>query len=335
MTNIVFRADGSSQIGMGHVMRCLAMRQMLPEGINVRFAVYQPDLALEQLLQQSGVAIHQLDSQKSLDFANGFDTAVIDGYWFDADYVKELKRSVRRVVQIDDLCGEHFYSDIVINHAMGVDYSKSQFHNRCKLLTGSSYALLRKEFLLRSKRVVEYQVPKRVTINMGGADPLNLTAKLLEALVNTQYSIEHINVLIGGAYKSRNTLERLIETTSRVKVKLYESLDAAGIVNLFEQTDLLLCASSTIVYEAAAISVPIGCFLTADNQSNMYKGLVEGQYVMGLGDLRRLDNEQLRTDIESVLHNFSEVSKRVLLQKQLIDGKSGERIREELLGLWS
>ena len=39
---IIIRADGGTSIGMGHVMRCIALADMLKNNFNIAFAIQTP-----------------------------------------------------------------------------------------------------------------------------------------------------------------------------------------------------------------------------------------------------------------------------------------------------
>ena len=49
--NILFRCDGSVEIGMGHVVRCLALADHLKEnhGCNIHFVMRQSELGINQV----------------------------------------------------------------------------------------------------------------------------------------------------------------------------------------------------------------------------------------------------------------------------------------------
>jgi len=49
--NILFRCDGSVKIGMGHVVRCLALADHLKEnhGCNIHFAMRQSELGMNKV----------------------------------------------------------------------------------------------------------------------------------------------------------------------------------------------------------------------------------------------------------------------------------------------
>ena len=54
---IIFRADGNSEIGLGHIMRCLALAEMLEGDFDMSFAIQNPDEKIEKLIHETGINI--------------------------------------------------------------------------------------------------------------------------------------------------------------------------------------------------------------------------------------------------------------------------------------
>jgi UDP-2,4-diacetamido-2,4,6-trideoxy-beta-L-altropyranose hydrolase len=335
LKHLVCRVDGSSKVGIGHIMRCVALAEMLRDEFEITFVMFMPDEEVKKIVKAYNLPLIILTEQKDTSYIDDSDIIVLDGYWFDNNYVRLIKNKNKKVIQIDDLVGSEFFADIVINHAIGVDYSKSVLQGTKKILVGNDYALLRKEFLAFDSKKKESIGFNNITINMGGADPQNYTLKLLKALKDTPSEIINVHVLIGNAYSFKDQLKTWIAQNGHFNIALRENLNAAEIILLFKSSSLFICPASTVVYEAAATGVPIGCFLTADNQKNIYDGLVKTRSVFPLGDLQNLSDVGLVNTLKNLFKEYRADKKRTDHTRTLIDGLSGKRIKEEILGLWN
>jgi spore coat polysaccharide biosynthesis predicted glycosyltransferase SpsG len=73
------------------------------------------------------------------------------------------------LVYIDDIHDKHFVSDVVINHAAGIQKESYSVAPYTCLLLGTNYALLRPEFLNYDKR----KEGSSLLVCLGGSDRKN------------------------------------------------------------------------------------------------------------------------------------------------------------------
>lgn len=146
---VVFRVDASTQIGTGHVMRCLALAQPRQDtqGQPI-FIMANPIPALEERLKSEGMKVVHLaaepgslaDAQETAALAHQFEAnwVVVDGYQFGSEYQKTIKISGLSLLFIDDYGhAEHYYADFVLNQNISADEQWYQHREPCtKLLLG-------------------------------------------------------------------------------------------------------------------------------------------------------------------------------------------------------
>ena len=101
---LVLRADGNGRIGLGHVMRLLALAEILrTDFAEVVFLIQAPDEALAAMLRSAGVRLLDLpltslaeESANTLpDLLRSTDVLVLDGYGFDLAYQAAVRPLVR------------------------------------------------------------------------------------------------------------------------------------------------------------------------------------------------------------------------------------------------
>jgi spore coat polysaccharide biosynthesis predicted glycosyltransferase SpsG len=177
-------------------MRCLALAQAWQDtGGNVVFAMVESTPAIDARLRSEGMEIVQLKaSPNSIEDARNVSAlardrraacVVVDGYRFDSHYQSNLKNTGLKLLFVDDLgkCG-HYSADLVLNqnvHASESLYADREAHTR--LLLGPRFALLRRDFKRWSKWQREFTPNgRKLLVTMGGSDPDNVTAVVLEAL---------------------------------------------------------------------------------------------------------------------------------------------------------
>src|ERR1035437_10795092 len=93
---IFFRADGSSKIGLGHVVRCLALIEMLNRDFECIFLIKDADEKIKHLIERNCklIELRSSDFDKEvlevLNIVTGNDIVVLDGYCFNSKNISSL-----------------------------------------------------------------------------------------------------------------------------------------------------------------------------------------------------------------------------------------------------
>jgi UDP-2,4-diacetamido-2,4,6-trideoxy-beta-L-altropyranose hydrolase len=314
---IIFRADGSPSIGMGHFTRTLALAEMLNEHFNCVFATCQPSeyqiSAIERICHNK-IDLPEDDSHFDifLEFLKGDEIIVLDNYYFTTEYQKAIKEKGCKLVCIDDMHDKHFVADIVINHAIGINsyaYSKEPY---TKLLLGFKYALLRKEFY----KEFDIKIDKEFSclIIMGGADPFGVTNNLVKLLTK-------INLTKPIAVVSPIRI-------SHENIVWFKNLSALEISKLMENTDFGIFPASSVAIEACAKRLPFICGYFTINQFEIYKGIEMEELAICIGSLNQISKNMI-TDAISKISSTINKSSIYMKQTKLIDNKVSTRILNE------
>ena len=222
---ILFRADGGPGIGMGHIVRCLALAgELRREGVSPEFALSasdfaegesvgiqvgflsRPDPVVERMVCERGFSFYPLESDE--DFFARLKmlsplALVVDNYLIGTDELAAIKKLVPLLVAIDDLNDRELPVDLIING--NVTGPSLGYKADRRLLLGPEYVLLRPEFRARPARTIAERA-QRVMVTLGGSDDLNLTPLVLEALRGTGL---HISVVVGPRF-NRNLMKELV-----------------------------------------------------------------------------------------------------------------------------
>ena len=112
MERIAFRVDGGLGIGLGHIMRCLALARAFPDNCDVLFITRSVDhivgllkgsgFAVERLCPSGTVDLKEFDDVMAFLSRNRVDTVVTDSYLIEQEYLALLKEHVSRLITIHD-----------------------------------------------------------------------------------------------------------------------------------------------------------------------------------------------------------------------------------------
>jgi UDP-2,4-diacetamido-2,4,6-trideoxy-beta-L-altropyranose hydrolase len=271
---VYFRADGNAQIGLGHIVRCLALAEMLSSDFRCHFIVQQPLPTLkEQILEVCDEIIELENSTISINEAQHIaklisndDIIVLDGYNFETAYQQELKKQGIKIVCIDDIHAYHFVADVIVNHAGGISSDQYSYEPYTRLFLGLPYALLRKPFREAAKNRIKNK-PNKTFICLGGADPNNDILNVLKKIEETgEESLCY--VVVGSAYLHQKELNKFLKNT-KLKAKLLSSLSAEEVVFYMNKCSRAITSPSTVSYEYLSTGGLLYLKLTANNQQGI------------------------------------------------------------------
>ncbi|WP_348737701.1 UDP-2,4-diacetamido-2,4,6-trideoxy-beta-L-altropyranose hydrolase [Tenacibaculum sp. 190524A02b] len=297
---ILFRADGNSSIGLGHLYRLFSLVEIYRKEFDFIFltradselSVIPKSYPLKLLPTDVSVQEEPEWINESLNLDDFI--MVADGYQFKTEYQKKVKDLGLKLIYIDDLVDWHMYADVVINHSLGhipSDYSSESY---TVFGLGTNYAMLRSSFIKESLKTREVKKIDTVFICFGGADPYGLTIKAVEALESFD-EIKKINVVIGGAYKDQTRLKLITKDNSQVRI--YQNLSEEEMIQLMRESNLALAPSSTILYELCSVKMPILSGFYVRNQERIYNGFLKKNVIFGLGNISTFSAEDFRDSI--------------------------------------
>jgi UDP-2,4-diacetamido-2,4,6-trideoxy-beta-L-altropyranose hydrolase len=331
---LLFRADGDSIIGLGHIMRCAALSQMLKCEFNCYFVSSNPSSALILTLRKFGDVIPLISSNKRDELIElgklllKEDIVVIDGYSFDKEYIDFIQKQTKKTVQIDDFANGYFSTDLVINHTNSKLINKYQTSRRTKVLSGSNYLILRDEFL----KAAEIKRKKKIKVDtaficMGGADPTNVTLKVIQSCVQVGF-VKNIIVVSGAAYSNIEQLNEFIGRNSEINILHYLNVDAVNLVRLIEQAEICICPSSSIALEVCCVKSGLLTGITVDNQELIHEQLVKGFHADSVTNFNNVEIDEIVLKLKK-FEQVSYINNMIEKQASFADGKSGERILNE------
>lgn len=338
---LLIRADASSQIGTGHIMRCLALAQTWQDARGEAIFVMATSApALEKRLQSEGIKVVHLsvllgsaeDAKETARTAQQLDASwiVVDGYHFDGKYQQIIKDTGLHLLFIDDYGhADHYYADIVLNQ--NIYAHEGLYANRkpyTQLLLGTRYALLRREFWQWQgwKRETP-TVARRVLVTLGGADPDNVTLKVIQALQQVEAGALEAFVVVGGSNPYYGQLQSAVEG-SRFPIRLERNI--TNMPELMVWADMAVAAGGTTSWELAFMGLPSLILILADNQRASAEKLGTNGVVDNLGWHENVSTRDIRNSIVRLLAGVNERKHISQKGQELVDGEGSTRVLVEL-----
>lgn len=357
--NIVFRVDSSDKMGVGHIMRCLALAEsLLLRGANVSFVCRQHVGNYIDLLQKKAIPVKVLpakvltnsvycedyaawlgatqieDAEQTIEALKDgvkLDWLVVDHYGIDIEWEQCLRPYVDKLMVIDDLANRHHDCDVLLDQNYFAEGECRYFGlvpESCKLLIGPRYALLRPEYAAYRKVFPHYAGKvKRVLVFYGGSDPQNMTGMALEALSHPDLRHLVVDVVVGSNNSHYRSLEQ--QVLQRPFTTLLEP--RPHLADLMVNADLALGAGGITTWERMCLGLPTVVTTIAENQYPGAEALAAVKQIEYAGRASEVTAESLLKAIIKLISNHRRLIAFSTQNQLTVDGFGTARAIEVML----
>ena len=330
--NVAFRVDASKEIGIGHLMRCLALsEELIKRGNTCYFLSKIENYKLIKKIKKFNINFEEIKENitlkeeigKLIEFSKNknIDWIVTDNYQIDSNYTKKIKENGFYVLSIDDISQIHYHSDIVLNQNVGAEKLDFFLENYTRLLLGPKYTMIRDELLKREEKIYSENI-KKILITLGGTDNENLTLEVLKSLSNIGRNIEFLTIL-GPFNRFSKQIKDYVEKES-LNVKLIESPE--NMANVYLKSDMAISTGGSSCYELSYFGIPNLIVTIADNQLNIAQELDNKKISVYIGKAKDMKTEKIKYKVKELIDDCSLRKKMSRNGRKLIDGKGKQRI---------
>lgn len=331
MKNILIRARGNNNIGMGHIVRCLALANELKKQRSVNIIFITEDKVAEDLIKRSGFVVI---SPNGNDFVcikkivNGKTLLITDILYTSKKYVTELKKIKNlNIINIDNNTKlKKTGADILIN--ANIFFGKGKISGKEKILLGPKYMILRREFgELAKKKIKTKNNVKIITIISGGADKKKLVLTAARALEKIKKNIE-INLILGPACSCIDEVKSFVKKAGK---RFNLMISPKNLIEVMRRSDLAITAAGVTLYEFASIGVPCIVVPLAKHQEDIAYNFGKERACINLG--KGLSARKIIESTMGLLENKEARNKLAKRAKNFVDGRGMERVKKIILSL--
>ena len=327
---IIFRADGNSQTGLGHLYRIFALVEVFRNEFD--YIIITKASSVTEVIPEGysytvipdSVEIDKEPKWISDNYSSDEYFIIADGYQFDDIYQKNITEEGYYLVYIDDLVSKNISANLIINHSLNIDSNDYQSNEYTKFALGPKYAILRPGFIKEARKKRKIDSIDTIFVSFGGADFYDLTNRCLEGIINLK-NIKKIHVVLGSAYKHSEIYDTI--KGAEKKVFLHSNISENQMIDLMKQCQLAIVPSSTISYEVCSVKMIILSGYYVDNQMNIYNGLKSNGLIYSAGDFNLYSPEMFKQKVQNILaDNQDNYQKKIDSKSHLFDGMQNERI---------
>jgi len=330
---VAFRVDGSRDLGLGHIMRCLNVARALAD-IPLGFAV-RDDTNVRDVLEKT-----EFRSRVTWIDPNADDIPVFGTY---------LDEAEPQVVVTDiDLRGRvDEYLSVIYPHSAHVSLHEHNY----PLLAGDKVIAptirplepapgatpglthyIGPDYILLPPDIIEIRelasAPafpiKTVVVSLGGGDPFRLTPKVASAIRACNMPLISWKVILGSA-SGYDRNEIATEFPGIIDFIQGEKLSRDGFLNLLASADLAIVNGGTTLYE----TLTLGCPSLAIPQNEFEQAVIEILSESGaVTGVPVTDHVTILDKLSTLIEDRSRLENLAVTGMALIDGRGSIRVAD-------
>lgn len=346
--SVIFRADASSEIGAGHVMRCLALAECISlAGRKCYFLGHSRHYG-DGLVKKILDAGHEIISLPDLDSAtqdenadaciqalSGIDDVeylIVDHYSLDYRWQGRMRACANKIMVIDDLADRRHDCDVLLDQSF-LPGAEGRYDDllpeRCVKLLGPLFALLRREFWSGSRpakrcRQDPADVPA-LLIMFGGADAHNLTARVVDVLISMKWQ-GAVDVVVGPLYACSEAFKSEVQRLPNARLHVSPN----NIAHLMSSADLAVGSPGGSSWERCACALPSIVISQASNQEAIAVSLGEAGAHLYLGRSDDVECAAIASAIDVFVNNKIARDFMASNAARLCDGNGASRVVKRL-----
>lgn len=342
--NLVIRVDASSDLGSGHVIRCMTLARHFPErdsavtflcqALPGNFIHFLQAQGFDVLMMEAGLNAEE-DAHASYSLIEErfgkVDWLIVDHYGLDAVWEKSLRPVCKTLMVIDDLANRAHHCDLLLDQNLfekPEERYKGLLPLGCQTLLGPAYALLRSEFtMLRPSEPRVRHALQRILVSFGGSDPTNESYKVIKALSElTWFSEVELDLVIGQANPFQTELLAFVHSMDNVRCHIQTS----RMATLMSEADLFIGGGGTTTWERLCLGVPTLTIAIAENQTEIAQAVHQQDACWYLGTSRMVDVLKIQDALNRLRSNIVELNRMASNSWKLLDGLGVARVADLL-----
>ena len=334
--HVLFRADASSAIGTGHVVRCLTLgAELRRRGWTVSLASRSLGPGLASAVDASGSTLVSLAADRTIDdeptdllalVAAPVTLVVVDHYGIGADWQRAARPWARWSMAIDDLADRPQAVDLLLNQNLGASTSRYEglVPPTTPVLAGPQYALLRPAFAeARARSRPRDGTLGRILVFMSGTDPHDVTGRAAAAATTLDVPVD---VVVGSGYRHLEHLRGWVAAHPTCTIHV----DTPDMAGLMSRADVAIGAPGSASWERCTLGLPTVLVTLADNQVEGGRLLAERGAGIDLGWHETVDTAVLENALTELRDDPARLVRMSEAAAAIADGRGTDRVADAI-----
>jgi UDP-2,4-diacetamido-2,4,6-trideoxy-beta-L-altropyranose hydrolase len=341
---ILFRCDASSELGLGHLIRCHALADELAQrGLEPWFAARLRDcngidglrahdhhlIEMSEPTSDEPPAIAALLASQDKRRRRQFNAVVLDHYDLGAQWLLQARKLAPKLIVVDDLANRVLPCDVVINGNLGArtEQYDGLAPRNALLLLGSRYSLLHASMTAAHDVAASrtHGEIRNVLVTLGGTEQSRALRAILEAL---QVALPNaaVDLVLGSPDKAAAQLRH-------DGLRIHFALRGHEMARLMLDADLAIGGGGMTALERCSLGLPSIAIRVASNQDTVVDALAAAGAVVDGGSTASLAAQNLVEPIRALARDEGRRSEMGRRGWELVDGRGAIRVAHHIDGV--
>ena len=320
---VAFRVDGSKNLGLGHVKRCMVLAKNLQKK-NVSCFFITKFKEIQALLQSHGFDVflietkHEFKQVNSILKAENCTKLVIDSKRKSIGKLfKNMDKQIK-IILIDNLNYSN-YADLIVIPSMRNTKKKYPKNS----IVGIKYVLHGIEEI---PKIIKRK-NNSILLTMGGSDKYNITKKIVHEFSKSIDDFKLV-IVLGKFYNDEKNILKIIKNDKRFHI----IKNSSNLTKLLQQSSLGIVTFGITVYEAAICHLPLFVISHSSENDSSAKLIEKYGLISYLGKYDEIDYANLVKTIVNLFKNKSKL-KKMNQNCFKIDGLGPLRVADRIIKL--
>lgn len=321
---ILFLADGSIKIGMGHIYRSLNLADEISDKNEIVF------LTREKLSFKNFKKYYKTYFVEKKDIKK--ETIIVKKIDPDLIIIDKLKERNITIKNISKIC----------KNILLIDYTKKNIKNKLHGVTmlypKTGYSSQKKndfKFVIINRKFSNNTIPKirkkvkKIIILQGGSDTYCFTPKIIDSMNYIKNKIE-ITVIVGQSF---HCWKKLNYSVSKSNKKTHVLHNVKNMSSLLKKHDLAITAAGMTSVELACVGIPSLMICGEKFEIETAKLLEKNKFGKNLGFGKNLSRKEISYHVDTLINDFNKRKEMKKYGQKLIDGKGVTRLSKFIQSL--
>ena len=352
--HVLFRTDGDPEIGMGHVMRCIALAERFAEkkSPSIFLLKYYTPQVLD-IIRTQGFEVEVLsaetiepDAQLTLSIIQKYNCSMMitdlshlrtfEDLLSHQEYLLILRQNNIFIITLDGLLEDRVSAslpvpcDLLVVPYCGASSKTYQKFDETKTLLGPQYFIFRQEFREAFSQERTFSlIAKNILVSLGSGELVSCYSKVVSALTQIKDYALKIKIILGNHYP-KTEKEKLLNTLQVSQHEFEMSSTTQQMAEEMFWADVSIVGSGLIKYETAITGTPCLVLSVDKEQAQSTEEFAKSGSIVHLGVGKVVEESEIYNSILQIIENPELRQKLSENGRRLVDGKGIDRIWEEV-----